>query len=308
MSGKFTHTQIVKSCTVALALLALQASAVAPAQTAPSAPPELIDILGLQIGMGPVPALTAVAEAGLSIREGDRDFSQEKQQITPLGEYVFYSAFKSEGRGTPGPVVTSGMQPNVKMLAGTFTPEPGQEKLWGIHYVRTYGSSSGPSTANTIESLVEKYGEPMFHDGLTTASFIKSVPNSRKTRGGTMLWYWTPGGQRMDRATSDACHKALDNSFVGLGGYGAGLYNAAVIDRKVTLPDWQVGMRAGCGRIIRAKLGWDADGVLDQLTLSAIDLPMAYETAMTLQQRIANSEAENARQRQNAADQRRPEF
>lgn len=123
-----------------------------------------------------------------------------------------------------------------------------------------------------------------------------------------MLWYWTPSGQRMGQQSSDACFKALDNSFVGMGGYGAGLYNAAVIDRKVTLPDWEVGMRAGCGRIIRAYLSWDADGVIDELRITAIDLPMAYDTAITLQQRVASSEADNARKRQNAADQRRPEF
>lgn len=308
MVGSFTGKWHVKKCCVALTLLALQTGAIAPTQTPTSGPPGVIDILGLQIGMTPVTALTAIAEAGFSIREGDPAFSQEKQQATQLGDYIFYSAFKSESRGGPGSVVTSGMQPNFKVVAGAFTPEPGEEKLWGIHYLRTYGASTGPSTANTIESLVDKYGEPMFHKGLTTASFIKSVPMSQKTRGGTMLWYWTPKGQRMDQKSAESCRRALDNSYIGLGGNGVGLYNAAVIDRKVTLPDWENGMRAGCGRIIQASLNWDAEGVLDQLNITAIDLPLAYRTAINLQQRINNSEAERVRQRQKEADQRRPEF
>lgn len=299
---------ISASASAGVGLWLLLTATAAQAQTAPVAP-QVIDVVGVRLGMSPAEATVATGRAGMPNSEkAGQGFVGEKVRVNGQGDLVFYSAFKSTLRGAPGAVVTTGYPANTRSLAVVFLPDPGNERAWGISHLRTYGAGTGPSTANTIEGLVRKYGEPVMHSGLATANFIKGVPSSQQTRGGVMYWHWTRDGRRMNRPSTEACRQALHDSYIGMGDGNVGIYNAAVIDKQVTLPAWRRGLQAGCGRIIQASINWDADGTVDQLSVSAIDLPMAYAEAMKLQGIVTGRDQEALRQRKKQAEGRSPDL
>src|SRR3546814_5007606 len=80
------------------------------------------------------------------------------------------------------PSYTGGNRIGRRILSVSFLPDPGRERVWGIGHSRTYRLAEAPSVANTIEALVDKYGEPHVHKGLSTANFIRGVPAGQRTR------------------------------------------------------------------------------------------------------------------------------
>src|SRR3546814_18288754 len=139
-----------------------------------------------------------------------------------------------------------------------------------------------PRSTRTTQSFPTRRSSDLVHKGLSTANFIRGVPAGQRTSSGTMIWYWTDAGAPMDRKLSETCFGALDNSFVGLGGPDVGLYNGVTLESSLTKRHWQAGRRAGCGRVIRAALFWNRDGVLTELRVGAIDLKMAFAAPVPL--------------------------
>ena len=289
------------------ASVVITAPAQAQAQTAEK-PPQVIDVNGIRLGMPPAEATAAVGAAGMpNVHRGGRDFFIDKVRLNGRNDMVFVSAFRSEIMGDPAPH-TGGERVGRRILAVSFLPDPGRERVWGIHHYRTYRLAEAPSVANTIEALIDKYGEPHLHKGLATANFIRGVPSAQRTSGGSMLWYWNDAGAPMDRRESETCREALDNSFVGSGGPDIGLYNGVTLENSLTKSRWQAGRRAGCGRVIEASLSWNRDGVLTRMRVTAFDLKMAYDAAVLLSNKIAEQESEAAKARLRDAEKRRPEL
>ena len=277
------------------------------AQTA-GGPPQVVDVNGIRLGMSPAEATAAAGAAGMpNIHRGGRDFFIDKVRLNGRNDMVFVSAFRSEIMGDPA-AHTGGERVGRRILAVSFLPDPGRERIWGITHYRTYRPTDAPSAANTIEALIGKYGEPHVHKGLGTANFLRGVPAAQRTSGGTMLWYWNDAGMPMDKRESETCRGALDNSFVGTGGADVGLYNGVTLDSSLTKRHWQAGRRAGCGRVIEASLSWNQDGILTRLRVNAFDLKVAYDAAVALSNKIAAQEDEAQRARQRDAGSRRPDL
>lgn len=271
-------------------------------------PPQVVDVNGIRLGMSPPEATAAVSASGMpDVHRGEKDFFIDKVRLNGRNDMVFVSAFRSEIVGDPAEH-TGGERVGRRILAASFLPDPAHERVWGISHHRTYRPAEAPSVANTIEALVDKYGEPHVHKGLSKASFIPGIPAAQRTSGGTMLWYWNDAGAPMDKRESETCRGALDNSFVGMGGRDLGLYNGVTLENSLTKRDWQAGRRAGCGRVIEASLNWNQDGVLTRLRVNAVDLKVAYDAAVTLSNKLAEQEDAATKARLRDAGKRRPEL
>ncbi|WP_106639243.1 hypothetical protein [Allosphingosinicella vermicomposti] len=271
-------------------------------------PPVTVDINGLRLGMTPAEATAAIGAAGLpNVHRGGKDFYIDKVRLNNRDDLIFTSAMRSEVFGDPSPF-TGGERLGRRIMAVSFLPDTNRERAWGIYHYRTFRPGEGPLVANTIEGLVDKYGEPNLHKGLAKANFIRGVPASEGTSGGTMLWYWNDAGKPMDTRVGENCRAALSNSMIGSGGPDIGLYNGVTLDSSMTKRDWEAGRRAGCGRVIEAQLGWNRDGVLTRMSVSAVDLGPAWDAAVNLSRKIQGHEAEAQRERVRKANENKPEL
>ncbi len=286
------------------------AGAFAMACAAAASTPLELDVRGLKLGMTPPQAHAAIRAEGLpatqrptTVALDQHDFYIDEVRINKRDDLAFVSSMVSRPR------LTDGTRRIREIVVAAFTPPPSATQAWGIGYERTYQAQDMPQLPAVLQRLTAKYGRPSWTQGFEQLA-NRTGRGAVQPGGGAMLWYWDRAGRQLGPAIREACRAALHNSYIvlGRGGFDPRAGNSTTSRSTLFTGATEAGLRAGCAKVVRAKLQWTAEGLVSSISVEAMDVELARRTSDQLVIRLGEIEAQASRQRVEAARGNRPDF
>jgi hypothetical protein len=256
------------------AMILLSTWCFAPEAAAAGRPPEVLELVGIRVGM--------------TVNETQAQLDQRKLQTRidraqfPNSSEPFVTVLVAH---TPGQDST---KPREHMIIQFATP-PNAARVVSVSRLMTYPLGQGPALEDLTRAMVERFGPPARKAGFGSSS--------------VGLWLWGKAGTPVAPDQGNTCQAFLQN-FAHQGGLSMGAFTTSIAPEKFVRP-----LRAGCSSGVYTTFSADSNGIRTTgLNSVAVDFEAADKAIRATATHAAELQSSAMKRERNAAKQVKPDI